>query len=55
MLRWHETRGGSVDEWMALIDDNIQFGSLAQSAPQMTFADRAMKAARRSKAISTVC
>jgi uncharacterized protein len=36
--RWHETRGGSVDDWMALIDDNFQFGSLAQSAPQMAFA-----------------
>jgi uncharacterized protein len=36
--RWHETRGGSVDDWMALIDDSFQFGSLAQSAPQMAFA-----------------
>ena len=36
--RWHETRGGSVDDWMALIDDNVRFGSLAQNAPQMTFA-----------------
>jgi uncharacterized protein len=36
--RWHETRGGSVDDWMALLDDNIQFGSLAQNAAPMTFA-----------------
>ena len=33
------TRGGSVDFWMTLLDDNIKFGSLAQSAPQMQFAD----------------
>jgi ketosteroid isomerase-like protein len=36
--RWNDTRGGSVDYWMTLMDDNIQFGSLAQSAPQMQFA-----------------
>lgn len=36
--RWNDTRGGSVDYWMTLIDDNIQFGSLAQQAPQMQFA-----------------
>jgi uncharacterized protein len=41
--RWHETRGGSVDDWMALIDNNIQFGSLAQNAPQMAFAAAALK------------
>jgi uncharacterized protein len=35
---WQDSRGGSVDTWMALLDDNIQFGSLAQSAPQMAFA-----------------
>jgi ketosteroid isomerase-like protein len=36
--RWNETRGGSIDYWMTLVDDNIQFGSLAQHAPQMQFA-----------------
>ena len=36
--RWNDTRGGSVDYWLTLVDDNIQFGSLAQSAPQMPFA-----------------
>jgi uncharacterized protein len=28
--QWHETRGGSVDHWMALCSSNIQFGSLAR-------------------------
>jgi ketosteroid isomerase-like protein len=36
--RWHDTKGGSVDHWMALVSDDIQFGSLAQGAPDMTFA-----------------
>ena len=36
--RWNETRGGSVDLWMTLVDDNIKFGSLAQHAPEMAFA-----------------
>jgi len=36
--RWNDTRGGSVDYWMTLLDDNIKFGSLAQRAPQMAFA-----------------
>ncbi|MCC2098941.1 MAG: nuclear transport factor 2 family protein [Hyphomicrobiales bacterium] len=27
--RWHETRGGSVDEWMAIVDDTVAFRSLA--------------------------
>jgi len=34
---WHETRGGSVDHWMTLIHDDIQFGSLARGAPEMSF------------------
>lgn len=36
--RWNDSRGGSVDYWMTLVDDNIQFGSLAERAPQMQFA-----------------
>ena len=36
--RWNDTHGGSVDYWMTLVDDNIQFGSLAERAPQMLFA-----------------
>lgn len=26
--RWHETKGGNVDEWMAIFDDCIDFRSL---------------------------
>jgi ketosteroid isomerase-like protein len=36
--RWHDSKGGSVDHWMELVADNIQFGSLAQGAPVMRFA-----------------
>jgi ketosteroid isomerase-like protein len=36
--RWHESRGGSVDHWMTICDDNINFGSLAQAPPEMAFA-----------------
>ena len=28
--RWHETRGGSADEWLEICSDRIAFGSLAQ-------------------------
>jgi ketosteroid isomerase-like protein len=28
--RWHDTRGGSAEEWMAICADNIAFGSIAQ-------------------------
>jgi ketosteroid isomerase-like protein len=28
--RWHDSRGGSVDHWMSICDENIKFGSLAQ-------------------------
>jgi hypothetical protein len=36
---WHETKGRSVDHWIAICADAIQFGSLAQnlgSVPYMT-------------------
>jgi ketosteroid isomerase-like protein len=36
---WHETKGRSVDHWMALFADAFEFGSIAQSvqsAPYMT-------------------
>jgi ketosteroid isomerase-like protein len=36
--RWHETRGGSVDHWMTICDDNIRFGSLARGAVSLSFA-----------------
>ena len=30
--RWSDTKGGSVDDWMKVCADNIDFGSLAQGA-----------------------
>jgi uncharacterized protein len=36
--RWHETKGGSVDHWMTVVADDVNFGSLAQAAPEVAFA-----------------
>jgi ketosteroid isomerase-like protein len=36
--RWHQTRGGSVEHWLGLVDHNISFGSLARGAPPLEFA-----------------
>src|SRR5688500_8189018 len=30
--RWSDSRGGSVDHWMSICDENIEFGSLIQGA-----------------------
>jgi ketosteroid isomerase-like protein len=30
--RWSDTKGGSVDDWLKVCADNIDFGSLAQGA-----------------------
>ena len=30
--RWSDTKGGSVDDWLKICADNIDFGSLAQGA-----------------------
>src|SRR5436190_2042211 len=35
--RWHDTRGGSVDHWMTICDENIKFGSLAQGAERVEY------------------
>ena len=35
--QWHDTRGGSTDAWMAFIDPDISFGSLAEGAEPMAF------------------
>jgi len=32
--RWSDSKGASVDDWMAICADNIAFGSLAQGSPQ---------------------
>jgi ketosteroid isomerase-like protein len=34
---WRESLGGSVDHWMAICDENIRFGSLAQGAPRVAY------------------
>jgi hypothetical protein len=35
--RWKDSRGGSVDHWMSICDENIKFGSLAQGAPRIAY------------------
>ena len=35
--RWHDTKAGSVDHWLNLMTDDIQFQSLAAGAIQMKF------------------
>lgn len=35
---WHETRGGSVDQFIGITDADISFGSLARGAAPMQFA-----------------
>jgi ketosteroid isomerase-like protein len=36
--QWHETRGGSVDHWMGIVDQDISFGSIPRGAAPMPFA-----------------
>lgn len=43
--RWHETKGGSVDHWMSIMADEIDFRSLAEGGGGLDFTAR-----RRSKA-----
>jgi len=35
--RWSDSKGHSVDHWMTLVADDIEFGSLARGAPRVTF------------------
>lgn len=35
--KWHATRAGSIDHWLALMTDDIQFRSLAGGAAKMEF------------------
>jgi len=35
--RWHDTKAGSVDYWLGLMTDDIQFRSLAAGAAKMEF------------------
>jgi uncharacterized protein len=35
--RWHETKAGSVDHWLHLMTDDVNFRSLAEGAKTMEF------------------
>jgi ketosteroid isomerase-like protein len=35
--RWHASKGGSVDHWMGLVADDIQFGSIARGEAPLGF------------------
>jgi len=35
--RWHDTKAGSVDHWLGLMTDDVQFRSLAAGAARMEF------------------
>ena len=35
--KWHETKAGSAEHWLALMTDDIQFRSLGRGAPKMEF------------------
>jgi ketosteroid isomerase-like protein len=35
--RWHETKAGSVDHWLHLMTDDVNFRSLAEGAKPMEF------------------
>jgi ketosteroid isomerase-like protein len=32
---WHDSKGGSVDHWLAIVSENISFGTLAGGASAM--------------------
>lgn len=34
---WNDTKGGNIGEWLAMMDDNIKFGTLAEGAGPMIF------------------
>jgi ketosteroid isomerase-like protein len=38
--QWHQTRGGSVDHFMTIVDESISFGSLPRGAAPMQFASQ---------------
>jgi len=35
--KWHETKAGSVEHWLELMTDDIQFRSLGSGAPKREF------------------
>ena len=38
--QWHDTKGKSVDRWLALMTDDVKFRSLAEGAKPMEFTRR---------------
>jgi uncharacterized protein len=38
--RWHDSKGGSVESFMEIVDSNIQFGSIAEGMPVAAFTAR---------------
>ena len=39
--RWHETKGGSVNDWLNIVDEKVSFGSLAEGRDMAPFTARA--------------
>jgi ketosteroid isomerase-like protein len=35
--RWKDSRGGSVDHWMSICDENIKFGSIAERVQSVNY------------------
>jgi uncharacterized protein len=35
--KWSDSRGGSVDDWMAVCADNIKFGSIAEGPSKVEY------------------
>ncbi|MBX9711739.1 MAG: nuclear transport factor 2 family protein [Xanthobacteraceae bacterium] len=35
---WRETKGGSADHWLSIVDKHISFGSMARGAEPVAFA-----------------
>jgi uncharacterized protein len=35
--RWHDSKAGSVDHWLSLMTDDVNFRSLAEGAKTMEF------------------
>lgn len=38
--RWHQTKGGSVDHWMSILAEEVDFRSLAEGQPGLEFTAR---------------
>lgn len=40
--RWHESKGGALEELIGIFDDTVQFGSLAEGTSPAVFTARAV-------------